>query len=121
MLVFQRINSLEGCYATTTPTMLRRFTIEEMNLRTFKLGFFLTHFLSVTSRKNQHNSLRSGVNYVGFSKNQQLGRLLCYHYTNDEIHHYDRITTIEEMNLRTFKLGFFLTHFLSVTSRKNQS
>ena len=45
------VNSLEGCYATTTPTMLRRFTIEEMNLRTFKLGIFLTNILSVTSEK----------------------------------------------------------------------
>ena len=35
--------------------------IKEMNFRTFKHGFFLTHFLSVTSRKNQSNSLRRGV------------------------------------------------------------
>ena len=66
------VNSLEGCYATTTPTMLRRFTIEEMNFRTFKHGFFLTHFLSVTSRKNQNNSLRSGVNF-------SLTRLISSH------------------------------------------
>ena len=66
------VNSLEGCYATTTPTMLKRFTIEEMNFRTFKHGFFLTHFLSVTARKNQRNSLRSGVNF-------SLTRPICSH------------------------------------------
>ena len=55
------VNSLEGCYATTTPTMLRGFTIEEINFRTFKHGFFITHFLSVTSKKNQNYSMRSGV------------------------------------------------------------
>ena len=65
-------NSLEGCYATTTPTMLKRFTIEEMNFRTFKHGFFLTHFLSVTARKNQRNSLRSGVKF-------SLTRPICSH------------------------------------------
>ena len=48
------VNSLEGCYATTTSTLLKRVTIEEMNFRTFKHGFFLTHFLSVTARKNQN-------------------------------------------------------------------
>ena len=47
------VNSLEGCYATTTPTLLRRFTIEEMNFRFFKLGFFLTNILSVTSKKTK--------------------------------------------------------------------
>ena len=47
------VNSVEGCYAITTSTMLKRFTIEEMIFRTFKQGFFLTHFLNVTSRKNQ--------------------------------------------------------------------
>ena len=52
--------------------MLRRFTIEEMNLRTFKLGLFLTNILSVTSRKNQNNSLRSGVNF-------SLTRTICSH------------------------------------------
>ena len=64
------VNSLEGCYATTTPMMLRRFTIEEMNFRTFKHGFFLEHFLSVTSRKNQNNSLISGIIF-------SLTRLIC--------------------------------------------
>ena len=58
--------------ATTTPTMRKRFTIEEMNFRTFKHGFFLTHFLSVTARKNQRNSLRSGVNF-------SLTRPICSH------------------------------------------
>ena len=32
-----------------------------MNFRTFKLGFCLTNILSVTSKKNQNFSLRSGV------------------------------------------------------------
>ena len=58
------VNSLKGCYATTTPTMLRRFTIEEINFRTFKHEFFVKQFLSVKSRKNQNNSLRSGVNFL---------------------------------------------------------
>ena len=67
------VNGLEVCYATTTPTMLRRFMIEEINIRTFKLGFFLTNVLSViTSRKNQNNSLRSGVNF-------SLTRPICSH------------------------------------------
>ena len=66
------VNSLEGGYATTTPTKMRLITIEEMNFRTFKHGFFLTRFLSVTSRKNQNNSLRSGVNFL-------LTRLICSH------------------------------------------
>ena len=66
------VNSLEGCYATTTPTMLRMFTIVDMNLRTFKHEFFLTHFLSVTARKNQRNSLGSGVNF-------SLTRPICSH------------------------------------------
>ena len=52
--------------------MLRRFTIEELNFRTFKHEFFLKHFLSVTSRKNQNNSLISGVNF-------SLTRLICFH------------------------------------------
>ena len=174
------VNSLEGCYATTTPTILRRLTIEEMNLRTFKLGFFLTNILSVTSRKNQNNSLRSGVNFSltrlicshsskavvvsgllllhvnGNSKNDKnllfqeyfvplthtivmlnlslkLNIFLppvwvsasygnrthvnslegCYATTTSTIL---RRLTIEEMNLRIFKLGFFLTNILSVTS-----
>ena len=34
-----------------------------MNFRIFKHGFFPTHFLSVTSSKNQNNSLRSGINF----------------------------------------------------------
>ena len=66
------VNRLEGCYANTTPTMLSRFTIEKINFRTFKHGFFLTRFLSVTSRKNQKNSLRIGVNFL-------LIRLICFH------------------------------------------
>ena len=66
------VNSLERCYATTTSTMLRRITIEKINFRTFKHGFFLTHFLSVTSRKNQNNSLRSGVIFL-------LTRPICSH------------------------------------------
>ena len=33
--------------------MLRRCSIEEMNLGNFKHGFFITHFLSLTARKNQ--------------------------------------------------------------------
>ena len=69
------VNSLEGCYATTTPTMLRSFTFEEMNFRTFIHGLFLTHLLSVTSRKNQNNSLRSGVNFP-------LTRPFCSHSSN---------------------------------------
>ena len=52
--------------------MRKRFTIEEMNFRTFKHGFFLTHFLSVTARKNQRNYLRSGVNF-------SLTRPICSH------------------------------------------
>ena len=52
--------------------MLKRFTIEEMNFRTFKPGFFLKHFLSVTSRKNQNNSLISGVIF-------SLTRPICSH------------------------------------------
>ena len=52
--------------------MLKRFTIEDMNFRTFKHGFFLTHFLSVTARKNHRNSLRSGVNF-------SLTRPICSH------------------------------------------
>ena len=66
------VNSLEGCYGTTTPTMLRRFTIEEMNFRTFKHGFFLKRLISVTLRKNQNNSLRSGIIF-------SLTRLICSH------------------------------------------
>ena len=178
------VNSLEGCYATTTPTMLRRVTIEEINFRTFKHGFFITHFLSVTSRKNQNNSLRSGVNF-------SLTRLICSHKSKTVVvsgllllkdfgnskrenwlfHEYfvplthikvmfnlslilktflpvvwvyasygNRIhvncleggyatttptilrrISIKVMNFRTFKHGFFLTHFLNVTSRKNQN
>ena len=50
--------------------MLRRFTIEEMNFRTFKHGIFLKHLINVPSRKNQKNSLRSGVIF-------SLTRLLC--------------------------------------------
>ena len=64
------VNSLEGCYATTASTILWRFTIGEINFRTFKHGLFLTHFPSVTSRKNQNNSLSSGVNF-------SLIRLIC--------------------------------------------
>ena len=160
--------------------MLRRLTIEEMNLRTFKLGFFLTNILSRTSRKNQNNSLTSGVNFSltrpiyshsskavvvsgllllqvnGNSENDKnllfqeyffplthtivmlnlslkLKILLppvwvcasygkrthvnslegCYATTTPTML---RRFTIEGMNLRTFKLGFFLTNILSVTS-----
>ena len=177
------VNSLEGGYATTTPTMLWRIMIKEMNFRTFKHGFFLTHLISVT-RKNQKNSLRSGVNF-------SLTRLICSHLSkavvvsgllllkvsgiskNDKnllfqeyfVHlthtivmfnlflklktflpvvwvyasyknrtHVNRLEgcyanttptmlsrfTIEKIYFRTFKHGFFLTRFLSVTSRKNQ-
>ena len=179
------VNSLEGCYAYTTSTMLKRFTIEEMIFRTFKQGFFLTHFLNVTSRKNQKNSLRSWVNFslnrpicshslkavvvsgllllkvIGNSKNDKnslfheyfvplthtivklnlslkLNILLppvwvyasygnrthvnslegCYATTTPTML---RRFTIKEMNLRTFKLGFFLTNILSVTSEKTKT
>ena len=165
--------------------MLRRCTIEEMNLGTFKHGFFITHFLSVTARKNQkkffekrskffanqtnlfsfiescccfwfvssqgqwefkkttriyyfmifcpsnaHNS-----NAQSFPENkysftallslcivwesnpcQQIGNLLCYHYTNDAEKVYDR-----RDEFQTFKFGFFLTNILSVTSKRNQN
>ena len=33
------VYSLHACYATTTPTILKGITIEEMNFRTFKFGF----------------------------------------------------------------------------------
>ena len=177
------VNSLEGCYATTTPTMLKRFTIEEMNFRTFNHGFFLTHFLSVTARKNQKNSVRKRNKFfanqtnffsliescrfwfvtskgqwefkkrqeftiawyfvplthtiVMFSLSLKINILLppfwvyasygnrthvnslegCYATTTPTML---KRFTIEEMNFRTFKQGFFLTHFLSVTARKNQ-
>ena len=55
------VNSLEGCVATSTPTMLRRYTIKEMTFTSFKHWFFLTNCLSVTSRKNQNYCFRSGV------------------------------------------------------------
>ena len=66
-----QVNSLEGCVATTTPTILRRYTIKEMTSRSFKPWFFLTNFLSVTSRKNQNYFLRSGVVF-------SLTRLICF-------------------------------------------
>ena len=47
---------------------------------------------------------------------QQLGRLLCYHYTNDAEKVYDR-----RDEFQTCKLGFFLTNILSVTSKRNQN
>ena len=174
-------NSLVGCYINTSPTMLRTLTIVMMNFKTFKRGFFLTHFLSVTSRKNQKNSLRSGVNF-------SLTRKICSHSSKavvffwfvsssgqwefkkrQEFKYFVPLThtivmlnlslklnillptvwdyasygnrthvislegsyatttptmlrrlTIEEFNFRTFKHGFFLTHFLSVISRKTQ-
>ena len=177
------VNSLESCYATTTPTMLKRFTIEEMNFRTFKKGFFLTHFISVTARKNQKNFFEKLSKFFAnqtslfsfiescccfwfvtskgqweFKKRQEitiswyfvplthtivmtlslnLNILLppvwvyasygnrthvnslesCYATTTPTML---KRFTIEEMNFRTFKKGFFLTHFLSVTARKNQ-
>ena len=172
------VNIFEGCYATTTPTMLRSFTIEEMTFRTFIHGFFLTLFLSVTSKKN-NNSLRSGVNFLltrpicfsliescrfwfvtsqGFEDSKRDKNLLFHEFFVPLTHtivifrlslklnpfllvvwvyaSYGNRTlvnsleggyattrptmmgriTIEEMNLRTFKLGFFLTNILSVTS-----
>ena len=177
------VNSLESCYATTTPTMLKRFTIEEMNFRTFKKGFFLTHFLSVTARKNQKNffeklskffanqtslfsfiescccfwfvtsqghwefkkrqeitiswyfvplthtivmTLSLNLNillppvwvYASYGNRTHVNSLeVCYAYTTSTML---KRFTIEEMIFRTFKQGFFLTHFLNVTSRKNQ-
>ena len=41
--------------------MLRKCTIEATKFRIFKHWVFFTHFLSVTSRKHQNYSLRSGV------------------------------------------------------------
>ena len=76
------VNSLEGCYATTTPTMLRRFTIEEMNLRTFKLGFFLTNILSVTSEKTETILWEADSFFANqtplFLINRKLSFLVCY-------------------------------------------
>ena len=76
------VNSLEGCYATTTPTMLRRFTIEEMNLRTFKLGFFLTNILSVTSEKTETILWEADSFFANqtrlFLNNRKLPFLVCY-------------------------------------------
>ena len=46
---------------------------------------------------------------------QQLGRLLCYHYTNDAEKVYDR-----RDEFQNFQTWIFWTHFLSVTARKNQ-
>ena len=45
--------SLKLNFLLPVVTMLRRLTIEEINFRTIKHGFFLTHFPSVTARKNQ--------------------------------------------------------------------
>ena len=76
------VNSLEGCYATTTPSMLRRLTIEEMKFRTFKHGFFLTHFLSVTSKKiktilEKRRSFFANQTKLFFF-NRKLLFLVCY-------------------------------------------
>ena len=87
---------------------LRRFTIEEMNFRFFKHGFFLTNILSVTSSKNQNESL-------------QLESLLCYHYANDAENVYDRRDEFQIFQIWFFKFGFFLTNILSATSSKNQN
>ena len=51
--------------------MLRRFTIEATKFRIFKHWVFFTNFLSVTSRKHQNYSLRSGVVF-------SLTRLICF-------------------------------------------
>ena len=178
------VNTLEGCYGTTTPTMLRRFTNEEVNFRTFKYEFFLKHFLSVTSRKNQNNSLISGVifsltrliffsliescrfwfvtsqglwefkkrqqftiSWIFFSSNahksnvqtfpkithsftgplilcivresnpcQQLGRLLCYHNTNDAEKVYDRRDQFQNFQTWIFHYTFSECHI-----KKNQN
>ena len=176
------VNSLEGCYATTTPTMLRRLTIVMMNFRTFKRGFFLTHFLSVTSRKKQKNSLRSGLNFSltrkicshsskavvffwfvsssgqwEFKKRQEFKYFVplthtivmlnlslklniilppvWYYASYGNRTHVNslegsyatttptmlRSLTIVMMNFGNFKRGIFLTHFLSVISRKTQN
>ena len=76
------VNSLEGCYATTTPTMLRRFTIKEMNLRTFKLRFFLTNILSVTSEKTKTILWEADSFFANhtplFLINRKLSFLVCY-------------------------------------------
>ena len=76
------VNSLEGCYATTTPTVLSRFTIEEMNLRTFKLGFFLTNILSVTSEKTKTILWEADSFFANqtplFLINRKLLFLVCY-------------------------------------------
>ena len=65
------VNSLDVCYATTTPTILRSCTIKETKFKIFQYWFFLTNFLSVTSRKHQSYSLRSGVVF-------SLTRLICF-------------------------------------------
>ena len=76
------VNGLEGCYATTTPTLLRRFTIEEMYLRTFKLGFFLTNILSVTSEKTKTILWEADSFFANqtplFLINRKLSFLVCY-------------------------------------------
>ena len=76
------VNSLESCYATTTPTMLRRFSIEEMNLRTFKPGFFLTNILSVTSEKTETILWEADSFFANqtplFLINRKLSFLVCY-------------------------------------------
>ena len=51
--------------------MLRRCTIEETKFRILKHWFFFTNFLSVTSRKHQNYSLRSGVVF-------SPTRLICF-------------------------------------------
>ena len=47
----------------------------------------------------------------------QLGRLRCYHYANDTVKSYDGRDDFQKFQT----LAFFLTNFLSVTSRKNQN
>ena len=168
------VYNLEGCVASSTPTMLRRYTFEEMTSRSFKHWFSLLHFLSVTSRKNQNYCLRSGVvfslarlicfsliesccfwfvtsrghwevkndrnlllyecfvplthkivlfnlslkantiyrssefmRHTGIEPCQQLGRLSCYHYTNDTEKSYDRRDDFQNFQTLFFFLQIF--------------
>ena len=75
------VNSLEGYYATTTPTML---TWTFVNLQE-KHFLYAKNWLTIGEKNCRENESLTDQNCIVQESNpcRKLGRLLCCHYTND--------------------------------------
>ena len=79
------VNSLEGYYATTTPTMLTWTLVKIQGVTVLFCQKLIDDRRAKSKERTLHQNIhwRMTIASYGNRTGQQLGRLLCYHYTND--------------------------------------